>query len=133
MDGISAYLHSNLHLFKGGSLCIFGNWFGRPLDNFHQITGFSCISGILTLTFDEGETLTVWEPRDIAIEQNSFRIQYAHHVRWEWYYYGKPKIEANRYFEDFVHTKDGIKADSNVDWYSPTFTVSESKPAVLIV
>jgi hypothetical protein len=51
-------------------------------------------------------------------------------VRWEWFYYGRPKIGANRYFEQFMKTSDGIEATTNADWYSPIFKPSGSKSAV---
>jgi hypothetical protein len=45
-----------------GSLCVFGDWFGRPMDNCHQLVSHEEKEGYVRLTFNEGETLEVWEP-----------------------------------------------------------------------
>src|SRR5687767_8787149 len=52
---------------KGGTLCFWGHWFGRPYDNFHQITSvdYDTDTNILTIHFSEQETLTVTNPSDI--------------------------------------------------------------------
>lgn len=132
MNNIEAYLTENFTKFKGGTLRIFGDWFGRPHDNFHRPQRFSIVDEILTVTFDQGEILMVWNPQNIKIDVNEFVIGDADHVRWEWFYYGRPKLEENRYFMDYVRTPNGIKGTSDVDWYSHVFKTSESEPAVKI-
>ena len=44
----------------GGSLCVFGDWFGRPMDNCHQLLSHEVKEDYLKLSFNEGETLEVW-------------------------------------------------------------------------
>lgn len=132
MNDIELYLSKNFSKFKGGTLCIFGDWFGRPHDNFHQPQNFSVSDDLLTVTFDQNETLMVWNPKDIKIDENTFVVNKADHVRWEWFFYGRPPLDENKYFMDYVCTANGIQGNSDVDWYSHTFTTSESKPAVKI-
>jgi hypothetical protein len=48
-----------------GTLCVFGDWFGRPHDNWHSVIAFEFTEGHLRFSFNEGETLDVWGVCDI--------------------------------------------------------------------
>jgi hypothetical protein len=54
-------------------------------------------------------------------------------VRWEWFYYGRPKIASNLYFEEFVKSPEGILVTSTIDWYKPDFRPTPSMAAVEIL
>ncbi len=69
--------------FKGGSLRIFGDWFGKPHDNRHKPKSVVLEPSRLIVTFDEDETLTVDKPKGIVVVEAEFRIQRAEKVRWE--------------------------------------------------
>ncbi len=115
-----------------GSLCVFGDRFGRGLDNWHKVTGYEVRKEYLKLTFKEGETLEVWRPRLLKKDGDVFLIQGAERVRWEWFYYGRPKLPENRYFREHV-VKDGtVAATTNVTWLAPDFTPSLAEPAVAL-
>ena len=86
---------------KAGSLRFWGCWFGRPYDNVHQICAATADGDVLVVTFSNDEVLTVWTPSGATINQDSFAIRNARRVLWEWYYYGRPKLPANRFFQDF--------------------------------
>lgn len=132
MNDLNAYLKQHFIKFKGGSLRIFGDWFGRPYDNFHTPKTFSFVDNILVVTFNDDETLTVWNPAYVKIEEHTFKIEEASRVRWEWFYYGRPKTEENRFFLNYVKGQSEIHADTNVNWYSPRFHTSLNEPAVII-
>jgi hypothetical protein len=132
MNEIEAYLKENFSKFRGGTLCMFGDWFSRPHDNLHQPRDFSLSDGVLKITFDENEVLTVWKPRNLRIDKSSFVIGDADHVRWEWFCYGRPKLRENLFHLDYVRTPDGIKASSGADWDSSELSTSEAEPAVRI-
>lgn len=72
----------------GGSLRFFGEWFGRPYDNYHKIEQVTFEDNILTLYFDKGEVLTVKEPTNISNNENSLIIFNAKEVIWEYTPYG---------------------------------------------
>jgi hypothetical protein len=114
----------------GGSLQFWGDWFGRPHDNVHQIVHCWADHDVLKLTFDEDEVLSIWHPRGCLADGRTFRVESADRVRWEWFYYGRPKTSANLLFMDYVRTPEGITATSNVDWYTPEFRTSLTHPAV---
>jgi hypothetical protein len=41
------------------------------------------------------------------------RIQNAARIRFEWFYYGRPKTDQNRYFMDFTRTDHRIDHQNN--------------------
>ena len=80
---------SKYHIkMKGGSLCFYGDWFGRPYDNYHRIEDAILDNETLFIHFDAGELLTVEKPCGIINENNSFIIQSASFVVWEYIPYG---------------------------------------------
>ena len=128
------YSSSNIN-FEGGSLCIWGNWFGRPMDNFHRLTLVTFDRQLckLILTFDNQERLTIWNADSIIETQGHFQIDKADKVLWEWYYYGKPQIEENLFFEEYEHLDSKINFKTNVNWFNKNNTdLTSKKPAVSI-
>ncbi len=115
-----------------GSLCVFGDWFGRPMDNWHQLVSHETKQGYARLTFNEGETLDVWEPIGLRMDAKSFIIQRAVRVRWEWFYYGRPKSPENRFFIEHILSDQGIEVASNANWAPHDFKPLRSEPAVSI-
>jgi hypothetical protein len=113
-----------------GSLCMFGDWFGRPHDNWHRIKSFELKENYLKLVFNEDETLEVWNWQGLSEKGKGFIIQHASRVRWEWFYYGRPKLPENRFFQEHIVKNEIVEATSNVNWYSPSFNPSLSAPAV---
>lgn len=132
-EKIVEQLSGNLPNVKSGSLRIWGQWFGRPMDNWHSLVACEAEGDVLRLKFNEDETLYVWEPVQAVINDKMFRIQQADRVRWEWFYYGRPKTSSNRYFEDFIRKEGEIIATTNVDWYSPDLRPTLGSLAVEIL
>lgn len=58
----------NLASQMRGTLRFWGQWFGRPYDNCHQLAECEAAGDVLRLTFDEGETLCVWSPRGAGLD-----------------------------------------------------------------
>ena len=80
---------------KGGSMRFWGEWFGRPYDNFHKPLSAEFNGGVLTIRFDGGEQCTVYDPSVIVNEPNDFHVERASKIAWEWYYYGKERAPEN--------------------------------------
>ena len=132
MNDLHTYLKQHFNKFKGGSLCIFGDWFGRPHDNVHIPKTFSFVDDVLTVTFEDDETLTIWNPSQVQIQERMFKVGGASKVRWEWFYYGRAKTEENRFFLEYAKDQEGIRTDTNINWYNHSFATSIKEPAVLI-
>lgn len=119
---------------KRGSLVVFGDIFGGRIDNIHTVTGaVSNPDGSLTLEFDQGETLQVWDADGVTVSASTFRVERASRVRWEWFYYGREHVPKNRYFREHRVVDDHLEAESNVDWYAPTFAPTLARPAVELI
>lgn len=56
-------------LIEKGSLCFWGEWFGRPYDNIHIIESVKCSSTEIVIHFDHGETLYITDPANIINEK----------------------------------------------------------------
>ena len=116
------------------TLGFWGNWFGKPYDNIHRVTMMQLKENenCLLITFDKDERLFIWKPKGIKVSDSRFLIKNAFRVKWEWFYYGKPKVNENLYYQEF--TKKGliITAKTNVDWYKPECHSSIFAPAVEI-
>lgn len=118
---------------KSGTLRFWGQWFGRPMDNFHQIVRCEANRDTLCLWFNEGELLTVDNPVGFETSSDVFWIENANRVRWEWFYYGRPQSPENLYYEEFTQTSDGIIATTNVDWCNPNLQPSVREKAVEVL
>ena len=72
---------------KCGSLCFWGDWSGRPMDNWHIPVSADCDrrQDVLTICFDGGERCTIYAPKGIVNEPKTFRVRSAGKVVWEWY------------------------------------------------
>jgi len=117
--------------FRGGSLQIFGDWFGRPSDNQHVPESVKMDGNRLTITFTGGEHLSIDNPKGITVSDKKMVVKHADKVRWEWFYYGRPKLPENLFYleYDFVSKKE-VVGSTNIDWYQHPFNVNASAPAV---
>jgi len=119
---------------KGGTLCFYGHWFGRPHDNFHELKRiiYENESNILRLTFSENEVLTIYNPVDISEYPNRITIKDADKINWQWYSYGEIQIENNLFYIEITRVEDKLIGKTNTTWYEEKFeTLDPTKPAIL--
>lgn len=64
-------------LTRSGSLCFYGDWLGRPYDNFHKIVNTNYDGEILEISFDRRERLIIFEPENITSTKNELKIEKA--------------------------------------------------------
>jgi hypothetical protein len=133
-EEIVRLLKNNDNLFLGGSFRIFGDWFGKPHENNHQIVSahFEEQLNKLTLNFREGEKLEIYNPKHIFEASTFLKIIQADRIKLTWFFYDKTKAIKNQYFLDYNLTNKKIKTATNVDWYKPIFDVSLGDPALMI-
>ena len=67
---------------KGGTMCFYGEWFGRPFDNFHRIIRSGYQDDCFKIYFDQGEVLSVFHPCRITSDAKHFEIIKASKVIW---------------------------------------------------
>jgi hypothetical protein len=115
---------------KRGSLRVFGDWFGRPMDNIHVVRSAWADGDDLVITFDQGEELRITRPKDWEFSQDTLQVRHADRVVWRWYAYGRPRAAENLHtIEHWIGTDGTAQARSNEDWYTP-LDPSTGKPAV---
>ncbi len=101
---------------SGGTLRFWGNWFGRPMDNYHQIKNveYDSVAKKLILILDEGEKIKIWKPSELKLGKTELRIEKANKILFEWHSYGENKIDKNLRFESY--TNNGIKIEFETDF-----------------
>ncbi len=92
---------------KGGGLCIWGEWFGRPHDNFHIVDTVRWEKNEIILRFEEGEALYISNPMGIINEKEQLIIRDARRILWVWYYYGREHTYDNMYVRQYTKSADG--------------------------
>jgi hypothetical protein len=116
---------------RWGSLCFYGEWFGRPYDNQHRLTDVRGDEGSVVLSFDQGETLAVENPIAVSVSDDGLRIAHASRVRWEWFYYGRPQTPENRFAIEYRIDSDGaIAVTDTADWRELDHSPDPSADAV---
>lgn len=88
----------------GGSMRFWGEWFGRPMDNYHLITEafYDNNTNVLTIHFDAGETCIVYGPIGILSTGQTFHVENAARVVWSYPYYGSSQTSEVRAQLDYV-------------------------------
>ena len=81
---------------KNGTIQFWGEWFGRPYDNYHQVVETHWINnGALIINFDQGEVATIYDPTNIISSEKEFSIDDASLITFEWFYYGREHTIEN--------------------------------------
>lgn len=97
-----------MEIIKCGSLCFWGDWFGRPYDNCHTVkrAKWDVKGSFLVLTFDESEQCTICHPGKIVNTTQEFCVETADKITWEWYDYGRGHTGENLCRREYTY-KDG--------------------------
>ena len=126
------YISVQIPLIKSGTLRIWGEWFGRPFDNIHRIVAANADGDRLILEFNEGETLTIFEPDGVTCTENNFFVHVATRVRWEWFLYGEDHSPENLRFLDYFLGPEGCTLRTNWRFNKPP-NQTPTGPAVELV
>ncbi len=131
VDAAVTELQAVIGTVKRGSLRVFGDWFGRPRDNFHVVRSVLAEDHELVVDFEENEQLRISSPAGWEFSEHTFRVQHARRVVWRWFYYGRPQTPENLFTEaHWLDDKGHVHASSDVDWYKPRFAPSTANAAV---
>ncbi len=101
------------------------------MDNVHHVTDAKADGERLILSFDNAETLTVWNPSGYSTIGYTIRIADADQVRWEWYYYGRDHVSENLLFHDYRKTGGQIIVARSHGGDNPGASIGE--PAVELI
>ena len=130
---IAARIQRALPNVKRGTLRFWGNWFGRPYDNIHTLLTCEADQNVLRMSFNEGESLSVWAPSELTLDDSTFQISDAERVLWEWFAYGRARTKENLLFKNFIKTGKTVAVSTNVNRYTPDMSTDPTMPAVEIL
>ena len=114
-EQLAVEISTKLPSVMSGTLRFWGVWFGRPYDNRHVVVSCDATDDCLRLHFSEGEVLAVWNPAEVEIDANKFRIGSAKALRWTWYYYGRPQNPENLFYMDYAQENGSVLSRTNRD------------------
>lgn len=122
---------------KGGAVCFWGYWFGKPYDNFHQIAfvGYDEVEHKLELLFTESESLIVEFPENIKEYNNHVIIESAKKIIWKWHPYGRPYTNTPEDYSyiEIIKNGDALAGTADDEWRGDAFKKLDiNKPAILI-
>jgi len=72
------------------------------MDNIHRSCSATFANDLLTIRFDQGETLEIWSPSKLIIDGTVLKIANASKVKWSWFHYGKPQTKENLRTQEFI-------------------------------
>lgn len=130
-EEIAIRIRSALPHIKRGALRLWGERFGRPYDNIHILVRCDTHKNCLRLFFHQAETLLIWSPQGLLINESTFQIIKAPRLRWEWFFYGHPRTAANLRFMEFE--KSSLDVIISTSKGQPTRKPIKSQIAVEIV
>lgn len=107
---VAAKITKAIPTAKRGTLRIWGEWFGRPHDNYHRLVACEATGDFLRLRFDESEILSIRKPFGVEISATTFHVASAEAIRWTWFYYGRTKMPENLRYREYVVQPDGTVA-----------------------
>lgn len=99
---ISCHNESMPILTKGGSLCVYGDWIGRPYD-YHKIIDTNYDGEILEMKFDRQERLLVYNPENVISTKQELKIENAKKTKWIYI----PYESATTKYNTMVYTVEG--------------------------
>lgn len=119
---------------KGGTIRIFGDWLGRPYDNYHELNTaqFDQTLNLLTLHFTKGEQLEIYNPEHIFEASTFLKIVKADSIKLTFFDPNKTQTKENQYLRDYRLNDKKITTKASPNWYKPTFDVSLGEPALMI-
>lgn len=81
----------------GASLKLPSGWFGRPHDNFHELTATFVIGDALVVVLDERLELRLHNPQVARLDGSILRVEGFTQVDWTWYDYDADAEHRERF------------------------------------
>ncbi|UTW61235.1 hypothetical protein KFE98_14590 [bacterium SCSIO 12741] len=127
-------INEQKQLFKGGSIRIFNDWFGKPHHNHHVLVSasFDSKEQILTINFDSGEVISIYQPEPIFESTTFLKVLRANRIKLSWYKYGKPQTKENHYYINYQKKGKHIEVTTDYNFGTTRFNASVGYPALMI-
>ena len=112
-NGLRSAINQQLGTLRSGSLCFWGNWFGKPHDGNHRIVGSDLLDDTIVIYFDGAESLTIDAPREWSLDGGKLVVRKAMRVRFQWFYYGRLPSRETLRFDEYHWTDTGVSFASD--------------------
>ncbi len=107
VDEFISKIQNSQKTIKSGTLRFFGDWFGRPMDNCHEVTRIEFIENELVIEFCNNSLVSIIEPNGIILENDNFTLKNANKVRYE-YGNSSSNTRLRKYYIEYIASKDFI-------------------------
>ncbi|WP_299581639.1 hypothetical protein [uncultured Sunxiuqinia sp.] len=123
-----------LNVFKGGTIRIFGDWFGAPYEYPVKINavGYDNFSKTMTLSFDKGIQIRLREPGAILESRSFLRILSASDVYLEFQDNTNEQDEPGTYFKSYKVENNEVKASTSIGGEQARMEASIGHDALIV-
>tara|TARA_Y100000588_G_C13981230_1_gene807281 strand:+ start:77 stop:745 length:669 start_codon:yes stop_codon:yes gene_type:complete len=125
---LATLINNKEQLFKGGSISIFGDNYGRHGDFLHRFerAEFTKEKGLLTFYLDTGQVIKIFEPKQIIDATTYLKVGKAKAIRFEL------SNDEDPIFLEYTYSRGKISYQSNNSAIEDQIDVSLSAPALEI-
>ena len=126
--------HKNQSIFKGGTLKIFGDWFGEPYKNSLQILSidFDESKKQMEIRFSQDIKIIIDEPDHILESPSVLKILTAQKVKLEFPHKKNNSMVESSYFKSYKPGKRKVVTKTNIDWTNQKIDASPGQDALII-
>lgn len=99
-----------MEIMKNGTLRFWGDWFGRPMDNYHIVkkVDYNEVEQILVICFEEDERCMILDPENIVNKEGRFCVSKASKIIWEWYSDGKKHESSDLHKRIYIYRDEKV-------------------------
>ena len=118
--------YQKAHWQQCHDICLWGH--GKETEGRHiiQHITFDDCDLMLFIQFEEGASLTVWNPGTVMESQNDLQLLTADRVKWRW----KEKGSSENYYVDYKCIGNTLEVKTNEDSQEHVITLLPNLPAV---
>lgn len=131
---LAALNEKDQNIFKGGSIKIFGDWFGEPYENIMKIVkiNYDDSKKQMIIQFEKLVKIIIDEPDHILESPTVLKILSAKKVQLEFQHKKKDSNEKGDFFKSYTSVKNRIKTDTNIDWTNSKIDASSGQDLIII-
>ncbi len=130
MDNLAGQILGLPQDVRSGSMCFFGCWHGRPLDNYESFTSVNFEDNKLVMVYGDRVIVEIWDPRVLEVEGITLSIAEASRVKRTWHPTNVEPRSDNALFYDFRVDGDSVRVHSS---FGDGLKPSLAEPAFRIV
>ena len=121
-------------IFKGGTIKIFGDWFGEPYENFMKIVkiNYDDSKKQMIIQFEKQTRIIIDEPDHILESPTVLKILSAKKIQLEFQHEKKNSKEKGNFFKTYTIINNKLKTDTNIDWTNSKIDASIGQDAIII-